>query len=116
MNYLNTELSIQEKSLGMAGSLQLEYNSPVNVPQNFSAVCPKTTQNNSSLSIQNLSASFSLTVYIDPAPLTGPSTITIAANNPTPFINVQNYNGAKLSISNISQEGATAKITLTDLS
>lgn len=114
--YLNTKLSNQEKSLGLAGSLQWEYNYPLNVPQNFSAVCPKTTQNNSSVSVQNLSAAFALTFYIDPAPASGPNVVTIAANDPTPWINVQNYNGAKLSIANISQEGTTAKITLTDLS
>jgi len=113
--YLNEKLSDHQRSLGVVGSLNWEYNYPLNVPQNFSAVCERTTQNNSSVSVQNLSATFALTFYIDPAPQTGPAVITIAANDRTPYIHVQNYNGAKLAIANISQEAATAKITLTDL-
>lgn len=113
--FLNEKLTDQEQSLGLAGSLGLKYNHPLNVPQNFSAVCPKTTQNNSIVQVQNLSATFDLTFYIDPAPASGSSLVTIKANDPTPWRNVQNYNGAKLLISNISQEAATARVTLKDL-
>lgn len=114
MKYMNHELGTLEKSLGVSGQLNLQYNQPLNVPQNFSAVA-QTTQNTSSLSIQNQSAAFALTVYLDPAPTSGPNPITIAANDRTPAIIVQNYNGATLKVANISQEAATAKVTLTDL-
>lgn len=111
---INENLSTLEKAVGAVGSLHLEYNHPLRVPQFFSA-SGKTTQNLSSLSIQNLSAAFALTVYVDPAPPSGPNPITIPANDRTPHIIVQNYNGAILKVANISQEAASALVTLTDL-
>ena len=116
MSYLNANLSKTEKALGLVSHLQLEYNYPIRLPQHYNVVCDKTTQNLSSLTIKNLSSAFALTVYIDPAPTTGPNPVTIAANDPTPVYIVQNYNGAKLSVANISQESASAEVTLTDLS
>jgi hypothetical protein len=116
MSYINDGLSPADQAMGTVGNIKLAYNHPLNVPNNFSAVCDPTSQNLTSVSIQNLSSAFALTVYVDPAPASYPGGfIDIAANNPTPIRWAQNYNAAKLVISNISQESATAKITLTDL-
>jgi len=112
---INENLEAINRSSGMAGEVGLEYDHPVNVPQHFSAVCKKTTQNNSHLQIINQSATFELTVYIDPAPESGGATQTRAANDRTPINIVQNYAGAVLNVANISQEAASAQVQLNDL-
>lgn len=111
--FINTHLNKLERSLGIVANLELEYNHPLNVPQNYSAK-GKTTQNTSVLSIQNTSAAFSLTVFVSPdvPNSTHNGVYTINANDATPLRLVNNWNGSILSISNISQEAATAKVTI----
>lgn len=102
-----------DSNLGILAALNWQYNFPINVPQHFSAVCQKTTQNPSMVTVQNLSATFDLTFYL----LGGGLHIvhTIKANDRTPWRKVHNFNGSKLRIANISQEAATLQATLIDL-
>ena len=111
---LNDNLSSLEKAVGVVGSIGIEYNNPTRIPQHFSGVA-KTTQNNTLVQIVNLSTAFDLTVFLDPAPTTGPPFVNIPANDRTPHRIVQNYNGSILKIANVSQEAATALVTLSDL-
>ena len=111
---LNENLSSVERAVGVVGSINIEYNHPTPIPQHFSGVA-KTTQNNTLLQIVNLSAAFELTVFLDPAPPTGDPFVNIPANDRTPRRIVQNYNGSILKIANVSQEAATALVTLSDL-
>lgn len=112
--FLNLNLDTASRALGQVGNVQIEYGHPVNIPQNFTGVCPKTTQNTSALTIQNLSNTFDATVYVDPDP-TGKGFHTLPANDPTPLRVAHNWNGAKLIVANVSQEAATVKVQLVDL-
>ncbi|MFQ5534224.1 MAG: hypothetical protein ACE5EM_05315, partial [Sphingomonadales bacterium] len=73
-----------------------------------------TTQNESLVRVQNLSATFDLTFYIIGGGVS--ETQTIAANDRKPFQLVHNFAGSRLRIANISQEAATMEATLIDLS
>lgn len=108
------ELTKGESKAGLVGALHWEYNNPINVPQHFSAVCDKTTQNESLVRVQNLSATFDLTFYIIGGGFT--DTVTIKANDRQPWQKVMNFEGSKLRIANISQEAASLQATLVDLS
>ncbi|MEX0300541.1 MAG: hypothetical protein AB3N28_15815 [Kordiimonas sp.] len=108
------QLTEGEAKAGLVGALSWEYNNPINVPQHFSAVCEKTTQNESIVRVQNLSATFDLTFYIIGGGLT--ETVTIQANDRKPWQKVHNFEGSKLRIANISQESASLQATLVDLS
>ena len=108
------QLTEGEAKAGLVGALSWEYNSPINVPQHFSAVCEKTTQNESIVRVQNLSATFDLTFYIIGGGVT--ETVTISANDRKPWQKVHNFEGSKLRIANISQESASLQATLVDLS
>lgn len=109
--FTNLELDIHSKSLGQAAKLSLQYNQPIKLPQQFTAVCQKTSQTLSVLTIQNMSAKFQLSVFLDPDP-SGKGIHVIKANDPTQLQFTHNWNGAQLSISNISNEAATAQIGL----
>ena len=113
--FVNDKLEATELALGVNAQLNWQYNFPMNVPQYYSAVCQKTSQNDTMLTIQNLSATFDLTVYLNPAPDPQHSQIVIKANDRTPVNIVHNWNGAKLKLSNISQECATCRATLIDM-
>lgn len=108
------QLTKGESKAGLVGALNWEYNNPINVPQHFSAVCEKTTQNESIVRVQNLSATFDLTFYIIGGGLH--ETVTINANDRKPWQKVYNFEGSRLRIANISQEAATLQATVVDLS
>ena len=94
-------------------NLTLEYDTPLKVPQNFAGVAKKTTQVNSNLNIQNLSAEFTATVFISPNPDSNTNGIYhIPANDPQPLRFIHNWNGSQLKIANISSEAATVLVTL----
>lgn len=101
----------QTETLAAADSLTWQYNYPLQVPQNYSAVCPQTTQADSTLQVQNLSTSNALTFFVNGGGLH--ESHTIAANTPQPWVTQQNFGGAELKISNLSSRPATAQVTLT---
>ncbi len=91
--------------------LELSYNHPLEVPPNFSAICPQTSQASSVLQIENLSTSNVLSYYVN-AGGGFDKTGTIPANDATPKTWVHNFNGAKLVVTNISTRNASALVTL----
>jgi len=93
-----------------ASTLKLSYNSPLQVPQNFSTVCDTTSQTTSILQVQNLSSSFTLTFFVNAGSFTHEG--SIPANDTTPWSVTQNFNGSKLTVANISSEEATGQVTL----
>ena len=115
MSYLNETVTRGEAQLGIVGKVRLSYDHPINVPQFFSAVCEKTIQGSTMLKVQNLSSSFALTFFVNPAPSNGKQLYTIPANDPTPRYLPHNWNGAVLKVSNMSQEAATARVSLTEI-
>lgn len=92
------------------GALQLEYNYPLDVPQNFSATCQQTSQTESILQIENESTSNKALLAIQYGDVSEQHTIN--PNTAEPFTMVKNFNGAKLNIINISTRPATVKVTL----
>jgi predicted alternative tryptophan synthase beta-subunit len=94
----------------MSDSLKLEYNTPVNVKEDFSAVADPTSQATSILNIENLSTSNTLLYYVNAGTFTKQG--SIAPNTATPDQIVYNFNGSKLVFTNTSTRDATAKVTL----
>ncbi|MVA26945.1 hypothetical protein V6582_20045 [Agrobacterium vitis] len=94
----------------MSSQMTLEYNMPLNVPEDFSAVANPTTQADSVLQIENLSTSNTLQFYVNAGAFTYQG--QILANTADPYVVVHNFNGAALKITNISTRSATAKVTL----
>ena len=93
-------------------SLQLSYNQPLNVAQNFSAVCAATTETNSILQIQNLSTTTELSFFIEGGGFQT-QTGTLPPNDPQGlFTSAIITNGSQLVVSNISALPATALVTL----
>tara|TARA_R110000868_G_scaffold119310_6_gene316008 strand:+ start:23455 stop:23793 length:339 start_codon:yes stop_codon:yes gene_type:complete len=97
--------------LGVVQEINLNYNSPINLPQ-FVKALGKTNQTESLLRIQNLSNIFDLALYIQPMPKGQNPLVKITANDRKPIYITNNWNGAILSVANISQEAATGEITL----
>ena len=112
MTYMNQDMTTTEKAMGMAGQIYLPYNSPVNVPAHFVAVAPKTNQSESTLAVQNLSNTFEATFTINPNPPGHRPVVTIPANDRTPRYFTHNWNGARLAVSNVSQESAAIQVSL----
>jgi hypothetical protein len=98
-------------SVETQGNLDLSYNNPVTVPTNWSAVCAVTTQATSILQVQNLSTSNVASFFVNaggtPLPV-----INIQANDRQPYQLPQNFNGAKLVVTNISTSTADILVTL----
>jgi hypothetical protein len=93
-----------------ASMLSLSYNSPLPVPQNYSAICNPTSQAMSILQVQNLSTSFTLAFYVNAGSYTYQG--SIPANVTTPWAIPQNFAGSMLTVTNLSSESATAQVTL----
>jgi len=90
--------------------LKLEYNQPLRVPPNFTAVA-QTTQANSVLQIENLSSSNTLLYFVNAGSVLNENG-EIPANTSDPKTWVENFNGATLNVSNISTRDAVALVTL----
>ena len=97
-------------SVEIQPTLKLEYNFPIDVPPNFSAVCNKTTQAKSILQVENLSTSYVASFYADSKGLNHLG--TLSANDPSPWQDVQDFGGSKLEVANLSTRDATIRVTL----
>ena len=100
----------QTAPLDATDSLNLQYNQPLHVPQNFSSLCSETTQATSLLQVQNLSSSDNLTFFVNGGGLA--ESHVIPANQPEPWMVQSNFGGATLKVSNVSSRPATALVTL----
>lgn len=93
--------------------LKLEYDTPLNVPQDYAAYCELTHQVTSVLSIQNLSKNFIATIFVSPIGGSDKSRIyKIPSNTTTPIRILHNWNGAVLKVANISAEATILKVSL----
>ncbi len=104
-------MSTASATKAAAAGLQLQYNQPLTVAENFSAVCDPTTQATSILQIENLSTSNTLSYFINAGSALTKSGV-ISPNNSTPDVYDVNFNGAKLVVTNISTRDASALVTL----
>jgi hypothetical protein len=89
---------------------ELVYNFGVTLSQYQVAICGKTYQKMSALSIQNLSKDHDASIFITPA--VDFSIYTIPKNSRLSVVVVHDWNGAELKVANISTQQADIWVTL----
>jgi len=92
------------------GTLQLQYNYPVDIRENMSVTCEETSQTESILQMVNESTSNEALIVVQVGSTS--EQITIAPNTAEPNTIVRNFKGSKLNVINVSTRPATVKVTL----
>jgi hypothetical protein len=90
--------------------IPLKYDVPTLVPQHCVAVCPKTKEKPSLVTVQNKSKDFALTMTI--SYLTELISVHIKANDPEAKSYPVNPQGSEIRVKNASSHAATALVTL----
>ena len=111
MSTSNDQLSTTDLALGIDRQINLPYGRPVILRTGNKAVCQKTTQTESVLRIQNMSTTATLTVRVSPDPA-GKGIYTIPPNTVEPVWVIHNWNGSRLTVSNMTAMAAPARLLL----
>ena len=89
---------------------QLKYNDPIDVYPDERIVCEHTTQTDSILQIENLSTSNKADFFIQWGG--HKKSESLNPNTAEPYRLIENFNGTKLNVMNISTRKADIKVTL----